>query len=180
VLAYDGLLLISTPNKHQYLVENEFHRREFFHEEFVEILSARFANVEVLLQHNWLASAVLSATLAGHASGREAPDVRFSKLEGVEPGGELYTVAVCGDGPIPTYPPVVVSAGLDESHELARRVVSAERTAEEWHERYEEAKAVAERWHDEYQKLLGVYDSVWWRMTAPLRWLVDRVRRVRD
>ena len=23
----------------------------------------------------------------------------------------------------------------------------------------------------------GVYDSVWWRMTAPLRWLADRVRR---
>ena len=34
----DGLLLISTPNKHQYLVENEFHEREFLHEEFVELL----------------------------------------------------------------------------------------------------------------------------------------------
>ena len=62
VLSDDGLLLISTPNKHRYLVENEFHEREFFHEEFVELLSARFANVEVLLQHNWLASAVLSPT----------------------------------------------------------------------------------------------------------------------
>ena len=24
---------------------------------------------------------------------------------------------------------------------------------------------------------MAVYDSVWWRMTAPLRWLADRVRR---
>ena len=38
VLAGDGLLLVSTPNKHRYLVENEFHEREFFHEEFVELL----------------------------------------------------------------------------------------------------------------------------------------------
>ena len=42
-------------------MENEFHEREFFHEEFVELLQARFERVEVLLQHNWLASAVLPA-----------------------------------------------------------------------------------------------------------------------
>ena len=42
VLAGDGLLVISTPNKRQYLVENEFHEREFRHEEFVELLRTRF------------------------------------------------------------------------------------------------------------------------------------------
>ena len=46
VLADDGLLIVSTPNKHQYLVDNEFHEREFAHEEFVALLEARFASVE--------------------------------------------------------------------------------------------------------------------------------------
>ena len=38
---------------------------------------------------------------------------------------------------------------------------------------------IAERWHSEYQTLVGVYSSVWWRMTAPLRWLADLLRRRR-
>jgi SAM-dependent methyltransferase len=183
VLSDDGVLLISTPNKHRYLVENEFHEREFFHEEFVDLLSARFANVEVLLQHNWLASAVLSAELASDAAGTQTPDARFAKLQSIRPGGELYTVALCGEGRIPSCPPVVVAAGLDEAHELARRTVAAERTAEQWHGEYEAARRVAEGWRTEYQtehqQVLGVYDSVWWRMTAPLRWLADRARRRR-
>jgi SAM-dependent methyltransferase len=183
VLSDDGLLLISTPNKHRYHVENRFHEREFFHEEFVELLSARFANVEVLLQHNWLASTVLSTELASDAAGMQAPGVHFAKLQGIRPGGELYTVALCGDGRIPSCHPVVVAAGLDESHELARRTVAAEQTAEKWHGEYEAARRLAEGWRTEYQtayqKLLAVYNSVWWRMTAPLRWLADRTRRTR-
>ncbi len=53
MLAPDGLLVISTPNKHQYLVENEFHEREFTHEEFVALLDGLFPSVELALQHNW-------------------------------------------------------------------------------------------------------------------------------
>jgi ubiquinone/menaquinone biosynthesis C-methylase UbiE len=191
VLSSDGLLLISTPNKHQYLVDNEFHEREFFHEEFVDLLSSRFSTVEVLLQHNWLSSAVLSAPEALDSSGSETAVARFAKLMGIEPGGELYTVALCGDRRIPAVHPVIVGTTVDESHQLASRVVSAEKsaekwhgeylaarqTAEDWHREFEAAKTVAEKWHDEYQTLMGVYDSIWWRMTGPLRRLADRLRR---
>ena len=180
VLTDDGLLLISTPNKHRYLVDNEFHRREFEHEEFVNILGARFPKVEVLLQHNWLVSGVLPAAEARDASGREGRNTRFGKLSGIEPGGELYAVALCAKEELPTLHPVVVAAGLDEAHELAQRLVAAERTAEQWHREYEAAQEVASNWHDASKRsddtLLGVYDSVWWRMTAPLRWLADRLR----
>jgi SAM-dependent methyltransferase len=181
VLADDGLLLISTPNKHRYLVDNEFHEREFEHEEFVDLLSARFPNVEALLQHNWLASAVLPAAHARDSSGREVAGTRFGKLAGTEPGGELYTVALCGGGEIPALRPVVVAAGLDESHELATRLVGAERSAERWRGEYrsaqEMAASVRRHYEDSERVLMAVYDSVWWRMTAPLRWLADRVRR---
>jgi O-antigen biosynthesis protein len=162
VMAADALLLVSTPNKHQYLVENEFHEREFFHEEFVALLEARFERVDVLLQHNWLTSAVLPAQPARQASGDEPLDVELRKVAGIEPGGELYTLALCGTGELPPLRPTGVLAAVDEAHHLAERLVEAERTAQ--------------RWHGEYLTLVGVYDSVWWRMTAPLRALADRIR----
>jgi SAM-dependent methyltransferase len=181
VLTADGLLLISTPNKHAYLVENEFHQREFLHEEFVELLSVRFSRVEVLLQHNWLASAVLPPEAARDASGKEAQGTRFGKLTPLAPGGELYSVAICRDRPIPSVRPTVVAASLDEAHELARRIVATEQAAESWHREYMTAQETAARmrrhYEDTEQTLMAVYDSVWWRMTAPLRRLADRARR---
>ncbi len=181
VLGDDGLLLISTPNKHRYLVDNEFHVREFHHEEFVELLTARFASVELLLQQNLVASAVLPAALAGDETGAELPRLSFGKLAGVGPGEELYTLALCGSGPGPELSPVVVAAAPDEAQELARRVVDAEQTAAKWHAEYERAMTTAERWEGEHTaevaKLVSVYGSIWWRMTAPLRRLADLLRR---
>ena len=181
VLADEGILVISTPNTRQYLVENEFHEREFRHEEFVELLRTRFPIVELLLQHNWLASTVLSPDLAKDADGAVAASTRFAKLTGIEPGGELYTVALCGRGPPPSVHPVVVASGLDESHELARRIVSTEQEADKWHTEYLTAQEMAARMRRLYEgterTLMDVYDSVWWRMTSPLRWIADRARR---
>ena len=167
VSAPDGLLLVSTPNKHQYLVENEYHEREFFHEEFVELLTARFARVELLLQHNWLASAVLPVSAAADRSGELDHELAFHKLTGLEPGQELYTLALCGRGELPQLRGAAVAATVDEAHELARRAVEAERTAEMWHGEYKRAEA----------GLLQAYNSVWWRLTAPPRRLIELVRR---
>jgi SAM-dependent methyltransferase len=167
VLGDDGLLIVSTPNKHQYLVENEFHQREFFHEEFVALLQARFDWVEVLLQHNWLTSAVLTRELAAEATGDAAQELELWKVAGIEPGGELYTVALCGTQKLPPVRPVGVAATPDEAHVLARRLVQAEQSAELWHGQYKQAE----------QTLLDVYGSAWWRMTAPLRRVAALVRR---
>ncbi len=174
VTAPDGLLIVSTPNKHQYLVENEFHEREFFHEEFVELLRARYPRVEVLLQHNWLTSAVLSVLAADDHSGEHEHDVAFHKLVGVASGAELYTLALCGHGELPSVRGAAVAATVDESHELARRLVEAERTAEKWHAEFKRAEEV---YKQAERSLFQVYDSVWWRMTAPPRRLVELVRR---
>ncbi len=170
VLTADGLLLVSTPNKHQYLVENEYHRREFFHEEFVELLQACFARVEVMLQHNWLASAVVSVPLAGDESGERDLDLDFRKVVALEPGGELYTVALCGHGELPVVRGTAVASTVDEAHELARRAVEAERAAETWHTEYQRAE----------RGLHAVYESVWWRATALPRRLVAIARQRRS
>lgn len=181
VLAEDGLLVISTPNKAEYLVENEFHEREFMHDEFLALLSTRFATVDALLQHNWMLSAVVPAELAGDATGERWHQLAMAKVVALEQGGELYTIAVCGNGDLPSFDPVGVTASVDEAHGLARRTVAAERTAEMWRGDFEAAKKTAHLWRDECkraeQTLLDVYGSVWWRMTRPLRWIADRVRR---
>jgi ubiquinone/menaquinone biosynthesis C-methylase UbiE len=169
VTARDGLLLVSTPNKHQYMVENEFHRREFTHEEFTALLQARFESVRLMLQHNWLTSAVLSVPLARDASAERDHEIEFRKLVGVEPGSELYTLALCGRGELPRLRGAVVAASLDEAHELARRTVDAERTAGAWHAEFKRSE----------RALRDVYESAWWRITAPPRRMVELVRRRR-
>jgi O-antigen biosynthesis protein len=166
VTAEDGLLLVSTPNKHQYLVENEFHEREFFHEEFLALLHERFDRVQPLLQHNWTTSAVLMPAHAREATGRDSYELELAKVAGIEPGGELYTLALCGSRELPALRPVGVASGVDEAHRLAERLVEAERAAERWHDEYRRAE----------DGLIGVYGSVWWRMTGPLRRLVKLAR----
>ena len=166
VMTDDGVLLVSTPNKHEYLVHNEFHDRELFHEEFVALLQARFERVEILLQHNWLTSAVLPPSLSREASGDEPFELRLRKVVGIEPGAELYTLALCGSRQLPELRPAGVLSGVDEAHRLARRLVEAERSAKQWHDEYRSAE----------QSLLDLYGSVWWRMTEPLRRLVGWMR----
>ena len=101
----------------------------------------------------------------------------FRKLAGVEPGEELYTLALCGYGDLPRLRGAAVTAGVDEAHELARRLVEAERTAEKWHTEYKRAEDV---YKESERALLQVYGSVWWRATAPPRRLLERMRRRRN
>lgn len=164
VLAGDGVLAISTPNKHEYLVDNEFHTREYTREEFAALLESRFPSVQLLAQHNWMVSAVTDAAIAAEDTGEARLDIELYKLAGIPAGGELYTVALCGQSPAKVPGPVAASAGTDEAHELARRLTSAEeaaeswhaeylaakQTAEDWHHRYAEAGDTAERWHEQY------------------------------
>jgi SAM-dependent methyltransferase len=176
VMAPDGLLIVSTPNKHRYLMENEYHEHEFFHEEFVGLLRERFESVEVMLQHNWLTSAVLPVPLAADESGERDHEIEFRKLVGIQPGGELYTLVLCGRGELPRVRGAAVAATVDEAHELAKRTVVAESAAEMWRAEYENA---AGQHRDATEELFEVYGSIWWRMTRPLRWVADLVRRRR-
>lgn len=173
VRAPDGHVLISTPNASEYLVENQYHVREFGHEEFVGLLRERFAEVRLLYQHNWLTSAVLDEDALRQADPARPLELGLTKVAGVEPGAELYLVALCGEDTDLQLPPTGVVAGTDEAHLLAHRLDDALRTqqklgqeAREAHARFEEIRETA-RW----------MRSTWsWRLTKPLR-LPGRLRR---
>jgi SAM-dependent methyltransferase len=159
VVAPDGLVVVSTPNSRQYLVENPFHVREFEHAEFVELLQARLPAVRLLYQHNWLTSAVLDERSMREQGGAQQLPVELTKVRAVEPGDELYLVAVCGREPDVRLRAVGVMAGVDEAHALAARLVDAERTAGKWHDAFQESQDTA-RW---------MSSTLSWRLTKPFR-----------
>lgn len=190
VLAPAGLLIISTPNTNEYLVDNEFHAREFSHEEFKALLEPRFASVRLLYQHNWLLSAIVGerALREGEASRSLGLDVR--KTVAREPGQELYTLALCGDVTDVAVGEVAVAAGTDEAHSLAERLVAAEETASRWHAQCMRAEENVRQWHGAFKQAeersedavaltRRMRNSLSWRLTKPFR-LPAKLRERRE
>lgn len=130
VLAPDGLLLISSPNRREYPSGNPHHVHEYVPEEFQAVLGRRFAHVALLRQQAWVASIVFDdASFA--ASELEELEVQLGKVVGRRPGEETFTVALASEVELPdqTALGVVTSAmelrrwlGLyDEQQELMTR-----------------------------------------------------------
>ena len=94
VLVDDGMLVISTPNPAEYVVENEFHVREFTPDEFAELLDDHFPERIWLYQQNWLLSAILDEEQF-RADEATPLDLELRKTASLEPGRELYSVVVC-------------------------------------------------------------------------------------
>lgn len=175
VRADDGLLMISTPVAGQYQVENEFHVREFGHDEFVGLLRERFPAVRLLFQHNWLTSLVTDEAGMGLDDGAAPLDAGLTKVRSVPPGDELYLVALCGRDVDVALEPVGVMAGTDESHDLAHRLDDAVRTQERFRDAYEAGERSLEEMRANVARMTS---SPSWRLTRPLRAL-GRLRRGR-
>jgi SAM-dependent methyltransferase len=182
----DGVLVISTPNSNEYLIESGFHQRDFRPGELGELLAQHFDEVTFLYQQNWLLSAVMGEKSFGSADGATALDVDLAKVEGLEPGKELYTIAVCGNAAAPL-PDVAVATGVFEAHRLAQqlnvwteRAHEAERLVDSWLERAEEAERLVRAWSERATEaerqaeearatLERIESSVSWKLTSPFR-----------
>ena len=101
VLRPDGVLLISTPRRQPSLRENVHHTHEYVPGEFERALGERFANVRAHRQQTCLASTLLDDVALAVADGATDLGMEVRKLHASRPGGEGYTVAVAGDGPLP-------------------------------------------------------------------------------
>jgi SAM-dependent methyltransferase len=203
VLTPEGLLVISTPNSDEYLVENEFHLREYTPGEFDKLLAEQFPERLWLYQQNWLLSAILDERQSRVAEPDGSLEVELLKLAALEPGRELYSVVVCG--PIEGVPVQVGAvtgifeaqrlvaelqewqkrAGLAERQREAweGRATKAERQREAWEERSHEAeRQVAETRRDlalARQGIEQIEASFSWRLTKPLRLVKALVLRNR-
>jgi SAM-dependent methyltransferase len=195
VLSDDGLLVISTPNKSEYLMSTDFHEREYTSDEFRALLEGKFGDVRFYFQQNWLLSAVLGEEQSRLDDPAKTIDVELCKVHGHEPGRELYTIALCGRSAPPPAREVGTITAVFEAHQLAMRVENAERLLKEWNERALEAERLVTAWNEraleaeriqadterqlrqKEAKLEQIETSRSWRMTAPLRNLMAKTRR---
>ena len=114
VLAADGVLAISSPNRGEYVGGNPHHRHEYVPDELETALRARWRHVRLLRQHGWLASAVLPDELFGDEGGTRVDDAFVGNVAPREVGRELYTIAVASNGPLPRTSPAIVLSELFE------------------------------------------------------------------
>jgi SAM-dependent methyltransferase len=191
VLTEDGLLVISTPHKDEYLMSTEFHEREYTTGEFRQLLDAAFPNVEILYQQNWLLSAILGEGQSRLDDPATALELDLLKVLGREPGRELYAIAVCGREPTRKLREVGVVTGVYEAHQMAERVEETERHLKAWIERANEAERLVGEWNarateaerqleQKTNKLEDIEGSLSWRVTAPMRSAMARARRRRS
>ena len=100
VLARNGVLLVSTPNKRTYVTENQFHVKEFTLGEFRRTLEDSFRHVRMMFQSYPSSLAIQSG------SDRNRRKYRIREIEtgtSVDPGymkGALYFVGMCAQKPI--------------------------------------------------------------------------------
>jgi SAM-dependent methyltransferase len=107
VLRPDGLLIVSSPNRDVYPPGNPHHRHEFTPDELAEALSARFEQVRLVRQHDWLGSGVVEdADFAAGGEGSFSAVVR--KAVRGAPGEELYTLALASAAELPQAEPLVL------------------------------------------------------------------------
>lgn len=101
ILGPTGLLAISSPNRNVYPAGNPHHVHEYVPEELKGALASEFTNVRLYRQSSWLGAAVLDDEQS-RAIGVEAElTLRTIKISSVEPGDEVFTIALASDGELP-------------------------------------------------------------------------------
>jgi O-antigen biosynthesis protein len=101
VLRPDGVLLISSPNRREYLPGNEFHVHEYTPEELETALREVFGNVRLHVQNAWLGSLLAGSDGADAAAGAGRLDADIELMSATRTREGTFVVAVAGDGPLP-------------------------------------------------------------------------------
>jgi SAM-dependent methyltransferase len=135
VLAPDGVLLISSPNRGVYPPGNPHHHHEFQPQELEAELHKRLRNVRLMHQHAYVTAAILDD--AHHVSSSEQPleGVPLYKLADDKPDRELYTLAVAGDGELPPVPPLAILTSRVALDEWIAHIGTYEETLSEYRAR---------------------------------------------
>jgi SAM-dependent methyltransferase len=189
VLAPEGVLAVSSPNRGVYPEGNPHHLHEYTPDELEAALRPHFDHVELRRQHDWLASAVLDDEQV--ADERVADlGIDVGKSLGLGPASETYTIAVAGRAPLPPVQARIVLAGADELREalllgaeargleIERDQLRADLTNLQGIEaQLRDDKAVLTEQIEEVRATLRrIHASPLWRLSKPLRSL-RRFRR---
>lgn len=128
VLAPDGLLIISSPNKKVYSDlaghHNEFHVKELYFDEFDELLKSRFAHVAYLGQRISTGSAILpiEATLSGHSVDVVADEGSRVVARVPQQPQPVYFIALAGAKELPQVRASLLFSEVDDLFERQRSI----------------------------------------------------------
>lgn len=141
-LTDDGILLISSPDKHTYSDvtghQNEFHVRELYRPEFESLLAQHFPYVRMYGQKLLFQSAIwaLDESRTGQAETWTADQAGTSLSEGLA-YAPLYFIAVCSRQPLPAQLAALSLFGDGEesvyshyNHEIRKNMAAGARIAE--------------------------------------------------
>ncbi len=180
VLAGGGLLAVSSPNRRVFPPGNPHHVREYVPEELHDSLGRRFANVRLARQHTWASSAIFDDETQASGDG-EPIEAVTAKSGSLEPGDEVFTVAIASDAELPALGDLVAVGPPLELGDLAEARQLRE-MIEHQEQRIRELEEVRGRLVDAEQKLAvlpgleadrrvleEMRESLSWRVTAPLR-----------
>jgi O-antigen biosynthesis protein len=170
VLAPDGLLIMSTPDRTAYSdatgFQNPFHVRELSLEELLALLQGAFTNVAAWAQRTITGSAIIKLGDAGEDSHQlqrfviERLEREWRLAPGISP---MYVIAVASNGELPNIPSDSVL--VDPGQELLRAAEGAQARAES-SER--EARGQLESAQQERAKITEAVESER-RLTAELQ-----------
>lgn len=110
VLRPDGVLLISSPHRLNHPEGNPHHVHELVPEEMDELLAPHFANVEIVHQHIWWASALLPDSALGPVDGDLGGSLTRARGEQDELSSASFFVALASNAPLPSPGPVATLA----------------------------------------------------------------------
>ena len=117
VLAPNGILLISSPNRGVYPPGNPHHLHEFRPDELESDLRARLNQVWLLRQHDYVVSALLNDEEFQHAAELPIESISLRKLATSDHDDELYTIAIASQGDLPEIGQLAVMTGTLELRE---------------------------------------------------------------
>jgi SAM-dependent methyltransferase len=182
VLAPEGVLAISSPNRGVYPEGNPHHLHEYTPDELEAALRAHFDHVELRRQHDWTASVVLADRQVEDAS-FSSLGVAFAKRCAPGAASETYTVAIASRRPLPSVADCGVLASPRELHDallLASQTpgLKADLTnLQRIEAQLRDDKAVLTEQIEEVRATLRrIHTSPLWRLSKPLRSL-QRFRR---
>jgi SAM-dependent methyltransferase len=130
VLAPNGLLAISSPNRDVYEEGNPFHTHEYTPAELRSALAERFANVRLERQQAWLASLVCDDGMLGADDPEQQLELDARKAAGIDTGRETFTLALASDAELPAAGAVAIFTSLEELDTWRERARSAEQHLE--------------------------------------------------
>lgn len=141
VLAADGVLVLSSPDKHTYSdltgFRNEFHVRELYRDELLALLAPHFAHRRLYGQKLLFQSAIWSLDAAAQGHEAHVASAGGASLQVGLDYPPLYFIAVCSRLPLPPGLPALSLFGDREesvyshyNHEIRQNMAAGARLAE--------------------------------------------------